>query len=128
MNLVTHKRGRVPLDMVESFTELARTRLELPWAPESVPKTGNSIARLFIDRPRFVSMVRDIEAPTLVIHGLEDHIVSPTSVEWLCGLRPDWHLVQMEDIGHTPQIEAPVRLMSIVVPWLEDRLRRQRTA
>lgn len=128
LDMITHKRGRVPLYMVESFVDLARTRMELPWASEAVPKTGNSIARHFIPKASFVSMIRQIKAPTLVVHGLEDRIVSPTSVEWLCGLRPDWVLIQMEDTGHTPQIDAPVRLASILRPWLDEHLKREQTA
>lgn len=128
LDLVTHKRGRVPLDMVGSFVDLARIRMQLPWAVDSVTKTGNSIARCFLRRSEFVAMIREIKAPTLVVHGIEDHIVSPTWVEWLCSLRPDWALVQMEDTGHTPQIDAPVRLLSIVSPWLGEHLRRAHTA
>lgn len=128
LDFVTHKRGRVPLYMVESFIDLARARMELPWSSEAVPKTGNSIARHFIRKSDFVSMIREIKTPTLVVHGLEDHIVSPTSVEWLCGLRLDWTLIQMEDTGHTPQIDAPVRLLSIVLPWITEHLRREHTA
>lgn len=128
LEMITQKRGRVPLYMVESFIELARTRMHLPWAVDAVPKTGNSIARHFLPKSRFVSMIRRIKTPTLVVHGLDDHIVSPTSVEWLCGLRTDWSLVQMEDTGHTPQIDAPVRLLSIVDPWLSEHLRREHTA
>lgn len=128
LELITHKPGRVPLEMVHSFIELVRARKELPWAPESVPKTGNAIARLFARPSSFVAMIREIEAPTLVVQGTDDHIVSPTSVAWLCSLRPDWQHVQMEDTGHTPQIDAPVRLLSIVIPWLESRLKREHKA
>lgn len=128
IELITHDPARVPVEMIDSFVDLARARFELPWSPDSVPMTGNSIARLFVRRSRFVSMVRAIRSPTLVIHGVEDHIVSPTSVEWVCRLRPDWELVQMEDTGHTPQIDAPGRLMSILSPWLSARLRREHTA
>lgn len=118
LELVTHKPGRVPLDIVESLIDLARARKQLPWAADAVPKTGNSMARLFVRRSRFVEMIREIGAPTLVVHGVRDRILSPTSVEWLCSLRPDWKLIQMEDTGHTPQIEAPVRFMAILGPWL----------
>lgn len=128
LDMVTFKRGRVPLEMVEALVELARIRRRLPWATEAIPKTGNSIARLFVRRSDFVAMIRRVKAPTLVVHGVEDHHVSPTSVQWLCDLRPDWHLVQMEDTGHTPQIDSPVRLLSILLPWLEDHLRREHTA
>jgi pimeloyl-ACP methyl ester carboxylesterase len=64
-------------------------------------------------------MILSIEAPTLVVQGMSDHIVSPTSVEWLCTLRPDWELVQMDDTGHTPQMDAPRRFVAVVSDWLE---------
>ena len=66
-------------------------------------------------------MIREIKAPTLVVQGLADPIVSPTWVEWACSLRSDWELVQLDGTGHTPQIDAPVRLLSVVEPWLDAR-------
>lgn len=122
---ITHKPGRVPLDMVESFVDIAEKRSHFPWAADAIPKTGQSIRSLFLKRSKFVSMIRDIKAPTLVIHGVDDPIVSPTSVEWLCSLRPDWTLIQMDDTGHTPQIDAAIRTLSVIEPWLDDRLKRE---
>jgi len=125
---VAHKPSRIPVDMIESFVTLAEIRRQIPWAIHAVPSTATSIAKLF-RRPRdFVEIIREITAPTLVIHGLEDRIVSPTSVEWLCSLRPDWDLIQLEDTGHTPQLDAPVRLVENISGWLEPALRTEITA
>lgn len=118
---ITNNPARVPMDMVESFVEVARKRSHYPWTVDAIPKTGQSIRELFLRRSRFVSMIRDIVAPTLVVQGMHDHIVSPTSVEWLCSLRPDWELIQMDDTGHTPQIDAPVRTLEIIDQWLVKR-------
>lgn len=122
---ITHKSGRVPLELVESFVEVAEKRSRLPWAADAIPKTGQSIRRLFSRRSRFVSMIRDVMAPTLVIQGVADRIVSPASVEWLCSLRPDWTLVHMEDTGHTPQIDAPIRTVAVIESWLKPRLNHE---
>ena len=121
---ITHKPGRVPLEMVESFVHLAEIRSHYPWAAEAVPKTGQSIRRHFLQRREFVSMIRDIKAPTLVVVNS----VSRTAVEWLCSLRLDWTLVQMDDTGHTPHIDASVRFIGIVEPWLEAQLKQEMTA
>jgi pimeloyl-ACP methyl ester carboxylesterase len=118
---ITHKPGHVPLDLVESFVELAETRTHFPWAADAIPKTGQSIRKAFTSRSRFVSMIREITAPTLVVQGIDDPIVSRTSVEWLCWIRPDWTLVQMEDTGHTPQIDAPIRTAGVIETWLDTR-------
>lgn len=125
---ITHKPGRVPIELVESFVEVTETRRAFPWATDAVPQTGRSIRHHLIRRRRFVEMIRSIKAPTLVVQGKEDPVVSPTSVEWLCSLRLDWTLVQMDDTGHTPQIDAPIRFLSVVEPWLKSYLEREMTA
>jgi pimeloyl-ACP methyl ester carboxylesterase len=124
---ITHKPGRVPLDLVESFVVLAEQRSHFPWAADAVPKTGQSIRALFLRRSAFTAMIRDIVAPTLVLHGVSDPIISRTAIERLCWMRPDWTLVQMEDTGHTPQIDAPIRTLSVIEPWLHSHLSQSRT-
>lgn len=119
---ITHKPGRVPMELIEDLTEVAEIRSSYPWAGDAVPRTAQSIRSLFLKRRTFVEMIREIKAPTLVVQGVADPVVSPTAVEWLCALRLDWELVQMGDTGHTPHIDAPVRFLDTVVPWLERRL------
>jgi pimeloyl-ACP methyl ester carboxylesterase len=118
--MITHKPGRVPLELVESSREMARIRTRLPWAEYATARTATAIAAVYARRSAFVEMIRRIEAATLVVHGISDHIVSPTAVEWLCSLLPEWELVQMDDTGHTPQIDAPLRFLSVVEPWLSS--------
>jgi pimeloyl-ACP methyl ester carboxylesterase len=118
LNMITHKPGRVPMSLIEESREMARIRKQLPWAEYATARTATSIARLYSRRPVYVAMVLAIEAPTLVVQGVSDHIVSPTAVEWLCALRPDWELVHLDDTGHTPQMDAPHRFVDVVRRWL----------
>lgn len=119
LDRISHQTSRIPLDLIQSFVSLAEVRKKFPWATEAVPKTGRSIREYFMKPSRFVAMIREIKAPTLVVQGVADPIVSPNAVEWLCSLRSDWELVQLEDTGHTPQVDAPVRLLDTLEPWLE---------
>ena len=116
--MVAHKPGRIPLEVIEASHDMAHIRKQLPWTGVASARTATSIVMHYARRVRFLRMIQSIEAPALVIQGLSDHIVSPTAVEWLILLRPDWHLVQMEDTGHTPQLDAPLRTLEIVKPWL----------
>lgn len=125
---IAFRKSHVPLELIESFIEIAEIRRGYPWAGHAVPKTAASIRRLLFRRSKFVEMIREITANTLVVQGIEDPIVSPTAVEWLCSLRPDWELIQMDATGHVPQIDAPVRLWSHIEDWLETHLRTKRTA
>lgn len=120
---ITHDPARVPPDVVANLEELARERVHYPWAVQALHESAFSVAMTY-RRPRdFVRMIRAIEAPTLVIQGKADHIVSPTAVRWLASLRRDWDLIQMDDTGHTPQLDAPVRFTREVEKWLTDRTR-----
>lgn len=125
---IVHNPDRIPPEVMDEFIRLAEVRSHLPWSVVAVPLTGRSIARYFRKPSRFVSMIRGIKAPTLVVQGIHDHIVSPTSVEWMCSLRPDWSLVAMDDTGHTPQLDAADRLIEVVLPWLETALEREISA
>ncbi|MGH8871923.1 MAG: alpha/beta fold hydrolase [Acidimicrobiia bacterium] len=116
--MVTHKPGRVPMELIEDSREMARVRKLLPWAEYATARTATSIAALYARRSVFCAMIEAIRAPTLVVQGLSDHIVSPTAVEWLCSLRPEWDLVQMSDTGHTPQMDAPLRFVEVARNWL----------
>lgn len=120
MEMITHRRGRVPLEVIEASIDMARIRKELPWSVQATARTATSIAAFYATRAEYIRMIRAIAAPTLVVQGLSDHIVSPTAVERICSLRPDWKLVQMPDTGHTPQMDAPLRFLAEVEPWLSQ--------
>jgi pimeloyl-ACP methyl ester carboxylesterase len=128
MAMITHKPGRVPMSLIEESREMARIRKSLPWAAHATARTASSIARLYSRRPEYIRLILSIEAPTLVVQGMSDHIVSPTSVEWLCTLRPDWDLAQLDDTGHTPQMDAPRRFLKVVEAWLEPSPEQARLA
>ena len=120
MEMITHRRGRVPLEVIEASIDMARIRKELPWSAEATARTATSIAAFYANRAQHVKMIRAVTAPTLVVQGVSDRIVSPTAVERICRLRPDWTLVQMEDTGHTPQLDAPLRFLAAIEPWLSQ--------
>ncbi len=120
LEMITHKPGRVPVEVIEACRDMAAIRKELPWARYATARTATSIARHYARLSFFVDMIRSIESRALVVQGVSDHIVSPTAVEWMCSLRPDWDLIQLDDTGHTPQMDAPLRFMESVHPWLAD--------
>jgi len=118
LEMITHKPGRVPMTVIEDSREMATIRKQLPWAEHATARTATSIAVLYARRFSFVRIVRSIEAPTLVIQGSSDRIVSPTAIRWLCSLRPDWAHVELADTGHTPQMDAPLRFIEVLSEWM----------
>jgi pimeloyl-ACP methyl ester carboxylesterase len=118
LQITTHNPGRIPMRLIEESRKQARIRKCLPWAGVATARTATSIAAAYARVPRFIRMIESIECPALVVQGLSDHIVSPTAVEWLCSLRPDWELKQLDETGHTPHMDAPLRFIEAVSDWL----------
>jgi pimeloyl-ACP methyl ester carboxylesterase len=120
LRMITHDPSRIPPEVVESITDTARERYHLPWAGVALNRSASSIAWHY-RRPRdFVHMIREIEAPTLVVQGESDQIVSPNGVRWLVSLRSDWDHIEMEGTRHTPQLDAPVRFCRVLEAWLAE--------
>ena len=67
--------------------------------------------------------LRKITAPTLVVHGARDGIPLASSEE-LCELIPDAELVVLPDVGHLPQVEAPVEFSRSIDEFLDGTGRR----
>lgn len=53
-----------------------------------------------------------ITAPTLVVWGEHDRLVSRATIDTVAARRPDWDRVDLDRVGHVPMLEAPDR-------WLE---------
>jgi pimeloyl-ACP methyl ester carboxylesterase len=128
LNAIMDNPSRVSMEMMQNFVAVAEVRRALPWTETAVPSTSNSIAKMFVRPSSFVAMVRDIRAPTLVLHGVNDRLVSAATIRWLCSLRPDWDLIELEDTGHVPQIDAPIRLLGHIGTWLANRHQSEITA
>ena len=63
-------------------------------------------------------IARRVEAPTLLVAGASDELVPTPLIRRLAALRPDWTYQEMEEVGHNPQMEAPGRLLELMLSWL----------
>lgn len=61
--------------------------------------------------------VGNVEAPALIIHGLEDLTPVEASREWADSL-PDAGLLVLPDVGHFPHLEAPSTFMSAIESFM----------
>ena len=71
-----------------------------------------------LDRPGDIDRLGEIRCPTLVIAAAEDQLRSLDEARELQAGIPDASLVVIEDSGHMIPIEAPQRLLDVIVPWL----------
>jgi pimeloyl-ACP methyl ester carboxylesterase len=71
-----------------------------------------------LDRPGDLERSGEIRCPTLVVAAAEDQLRSLEEAREMAGAIPDATLAVIEDTGHMIPIEAPGRLLDVIVPWL----------
>lgn len=121
MRLCTVDPSRVPRHVVEAHVELARERLtSMDWAHDTFLEAARSLLGVLARKRLYHQMLRQVLAPALLIHGARDRLVPLAAAYETIGVRPDWTLEVFDDIGHTPQLEAPERFVETVGRWLSD--------
>ena len=62
-----------------------------------------------------------ITCPTLILWGTGDRILPLAQAHRLASALPNARLVWLDDVGHTPQLEAPERVIEEILGFLELR-------
>ncbi|WP_300010008.1 alpha/beta fold hydrolase [Pseudonocardia sp.] len=96
----------VPPERFAEFTAEIAARGRLPWARDAVLRTGSDMIASWA-LGRLWSTVRRVRAPTLVVWGDRDRLVSPRLAARTAAALPDSRLLMLPGIGHVAQIEAP---------------------
>lgn len=73
-----------------------------------------------LERPGDIDRLDQIRCPTLVVAAAQDQLRSLEEARELQAGIPDASLAVIEDSGHMIPIEAPQRLLEVIVPWLAD--------
>jgi pimeloyl-ACP methyl ester carboxylesterase len=109
--------SRVPREVVDAHVDLASTRASRPWADRAFAEAARSVVRLVALDPRYRSALRSLDVPTLVVHGVEDRLVSVRAARAVAARAPRLRLVELPDVGHTPQLEVPTKLVELAAAF-----------
>jgi pimeloyl-ACP methyl ester carboxylesterase len=105
-------------EIVKANITLEAERLGAPAPYRGFMESWRSTV-LYLAQPHaYENLVKQIKCPTLLLHGTEDKIIAPKSLERLSLLRPDWSYKVMAKAAHMPQLENPVAFCDIVRSWL----------
>jgi pimeloyl-ACP methyl ester carboxylesterase len=119
IKLCTVDPSRVPQDVYDAHVALARTRSTFPYTAEAYLEAARSLLRIVGRRRRFEAMMHSITAPTMLIEGSEDRLVSLAAARAAAAICPSWRFEVFDDIGHTPQLEAPALFIDTVLDFTE---------
>ncbi|HEV7680089.1 MAG TPA: alpha/beta hydrolase [Candidatus Dormibacteraeota bacterium] len=119
IKLCTVDPSRVRQDVYDAHVALARKRSTFPYAMEAYLEAARSLLGVVARRRRFEAMMHSISAPTMLMQGTEDRLVSYAAARQAAAVCPSWRFEVFEDIGHTPQLEAADRFVDTVLDFTE---------
>jgi pimeloyl-ACP methyl ester carboxylesterase len=116
-----HPEAIPPRRLAEAVEEARREQLT-PWRADAFVRSIRGLIATYL-APRGRSLWRAagaITAPTLVLWGGADRLVSADLAERTAAAIPKSRLLVLPDVGHTAQLEAPEAAARAVLALLED--------
>jgi pimeloyl-ACP methyl ester carboxylesterase len=111
--------SKVPRDIVDSSIAFSAERAAMPWNERSFSEATRSIMAELVLGKRVHNAVLQPGAPTLIIHGKRDVLVDVSTSRRAVAMNPKIDLIELPDLGHTPQLEAPDTLMEAASGWVD---------
>ena len=106
-------------DVLAEHVEMARRRREMPHAQAATLQATRSLLLTIVPPAGALwRAVDNVEAPTLLLNGGRDRLVTPAGVAAIARKRPDWTHITYDDLGHIPMLEAPDRVAEDIDTWL----------
>jgi pimeloyl-ACP methyl ester carboxylesterase len=79
---------------------------------------SRSLMRMVGKRHRYWEMMAAVRVPVLLIGGEADRLVPPAAMRQVAARNPRWETVILPGVGHTPQLEAPDKVIGTMRDWL----------
>jgi len=111
---------RLDAALRERLLEVSGYRLG--WAPEAArayEEVTRSLGVTLLSPGGAARWIREVRCPVQAIRGNRDPIFPAPVWQKLAELRPDWDYVELPDIGHVPQLEAPREVADHLLRWSE---------
>ena len=118
LSLCTVDPARVPKEIRDAHLDVAEQRAFEIDVPAAFLQQTRSLVATVGRRRRFLDLLREVCAPTLLIGGTEDRLVPRASVEAIARIRPDWDHVMLDDCGHVAMLEHPRVVANAIDAWL----------
>jgi pimeloyl-ACP methyl ester carboxylesterase len=119
LKLCTVDVTRVSAETREALIEQTRWRQEQDEPDRAFLEASSSLVQWLWHRQTLERHIQRVTAPTLLIHGDHDNLVSLSASGAVASMRPDWSFRVLANTGHIPQMERPGTFVELLDSWLE---------
>ena len=100
--------SRLDPELRRRLLEVSRYRLG--WVEEAasaLERTTRGLGLALLRRDRAARWISEVRCPVQSIRGGKDPLFPRAAWQELERARPDWSHIELDDVGHVPQLEAP---------------------
>jgi pimeloyl-ACP methyl ester carboxylesterase len=124
IRLVFADPKRVPAERLDELISEAKERQSMPWANSAFLRSLRGLVRSQFNAGEAWTALRSIKAPTLVIWGDKDRLVSPALAQEVADAVEDSRLLVLDDVGHTAMMERPEKTARAVLDMIAETAAR----
>jgi pimeloyl-ACP methyl ester carboxylesterase len=111
------RSSQASLSGIERNLAAIRARIDDGQMNSDTLAAARSLTLTMGRRKELASMLREIKAPVLMLHGDRDRFVPISAARATARSNPAWHFEIAKGIGHVPQMEAPGWTVDRIIAW-----------
>lgn len=120
LRLVGVDPDSLPSAVIDRSVALLEAREDHAGMDRAYLTAARSLLLQLADPRAYRRAMEGLTRPVLLVHGDLDRLVSVESARDVARRHPDWTYVELEAVGHVPQLQCPERLADEVLPWLAE--------
>jgi pimeloyl-ACP methyl ester carboxylesterase len=110
----------LPDDLVRRSVALVERQSDIAGMDRAFLSASRSLAFTLARRHTYEAAMRSITVPVLLLHGDQDRLVPVEAARAVARRHPRWRYVELNGVGHVPQLQVPEQLAGLVRRWLHD--------
>jgi pimeloyl-ACP methyl ester carboxylesterase len=118
LRLVGVDPDTLPPSVIDRSVTLLEERTDHAGMDRAYLTAARSLLAQLADPRRYRRAMQSITGPVLLVHGDLDRLVPVQAARDIARRHPAWRYVELDGVGHVPQLQCPDRLAGEVLPWL----------
>ncbi|TKJ20636.1 alpha/beta hydrolase [Blastococcus sp. CCUG 61487] len=118
LRLVGVDPDTLPSAVIDRSVALLEAREDHAAMDRAYLAAARSLLVQLADPRAYRRAMEGLAQPVLLVHGDLDRLVSVESARDVARRHPNWTYVELDGVGHVPQLQCPERLADEVLPWL----------
>lgn len=120
LRLVGVDPDSLPSSVIDRSVTLLEQREDHAGMDKAYLAAARSLLGQLADPRRYRAAMERVSGPVLLVHGDVDRLIPVQAARDVARRHPAWRYVELEGIGHVPQLQCPGRLADEVLPWLAE--------